>query len=72
MAQDSDLLTMCRKTVFVRKDRDGVHREFMSCAEDTDGDFLMRNASSKMRHIAEMYGERTPRLATRIFVKGPE
>ncbi len=36
----ADLLTMSIHTVFVGVNRDCMHREFMSGAEDTDRDFL--------------------------------
>lgn len=36
----SDLLTMCRHAVFVGKEGDGVHCEFMGCSEHSDGNFL--------------------------------
>lgn len=34
------LLTMSRQPIFIRKDRDGVHSQFMGGSEYTDGNFL--------------------------------
>ena len=68
-------LTVSRHTVLDGVDRDSVHGQLVSCSEDTNGDFLRRiyRGLYRIREIDMTDGEMvlTPRLATRILVKGP-
>ena len=57
-----------RQPIFVRVDRNSVHRELVSRTEDTDSNFLRICVSYRSRWCPS---GRTPRFATRIFVNGP-
>jgi len=64
------LLAMSGEAILVGIDRDGVHGEFVGCAEDSDGNFLDTDEHEK-GHDWEALRAHTPRLATRILVRGP-
>jgi hypothetical protein len=44
-----NLLTMCRKSVFVRIDGNGMHSELMGRSEHADGDFLSFECQKKKK-----------------------
>ena len=61
--------------IFIRIDRDCMHRKLVSRAEDTDSNFLetdeMECYVGRLKRRVHELSYRTPRFATRIFVRGP-
>lgn len=66
---------MSGHSIFIRIDRDCMHRKLVGRAEDTDGNFLEKDGMGcymgGLRHRVHELSYRTPRFATRIFVRGP-
>ena len=66
---------MSGQPIFIGIDRDGVHRKLVGGAKDTDGNFLGTDEIvcyvGGLKRRVHVLSYRTPRFATRIFVKGP-